>query len=261
MKKSFKIIIFVLGFLIFTACSKDSNQAAEPLTSIVNTIKKVTETTYSTTSFTTIIDFEYENGTLKRIISGTASLEYVYNGNKIVSINFYNNTVLQKTQTLSYSGDLLTIRQISATERTRFEYSGNYLSTANIETLMNNNWSTSNVEGFSFDNSGNQTERVFSVPFSSSGQIFKSSFVYDNKNNPFKMMNPYVRYLLDFQTLIEFSQNNAIQSYSYPDATSTTATLSENYEIVYNSNNYPTNIKCRRAINNELKSEITIEYN
>ena len=261
MKNSFKFILFVLSILIFSSCSNDSNQAAAPSNSIVNTIKKITETTYSTTPSSYSIDFEYQNGNLKRIFSGTNSAEYQYNGNKIISVNYYQNSVLNNSQEITYSGDLLVMKQINANERIRLDYNGNNLFSSTYESLINNNWGSANTESFIFDNNGNQTQRIFSYNYSGTVQSFKSTYVYDNKNNPFKMMNPYLKYLLEPNSFINKSQNNVTQSYSYPDASSTTATLSENYEIVYNSQNYPTNIKCRRAINNELKSEITIEYN
>ena len=261
MKNNFKFTIFVLSILVFASCSNDSNQSSAPLNSIANTIKKITETTYSTTPSSYSIEFEYQNGNLKRIFSGTNSAEYQYNGNKITSVDYYQNSVLNNSQAITYSGDFLTMIQINPNERIRLDYSGNNLYTSTYESLINNSWGTANIESFTFDNSGNQTERFFSYTYQGSVQSFKSSYVYDNKNNPFKMMNPYLKYLLEPNSFINKSQNNVTQSYSYPDVSSTTATLSENYEIVYNSNNYPTNIKCRRAVNNELKSEITIEYN
>ena len=72
-------------------------------------------------------------------------------------------------------------------------------------------------------------------------------------------MNKYLRLVLDFEGFDGKSANNLISTESFSPITSTVPNY-YNYEIVYNSDNFPTEIKKFAKSNNFLMSITIIEY-
>ena len=78
-----------------------------------------------------------------------------------------------------------------------------------------------------------------------------------------KNMNPYLKYLMTFETCDIISQNNTLKGFSYDAVNSSEATLFRDFEITYDQDDYPTIIKKHNIYGSEvvLISEMTITYN
>lgn len=253
--------LFVLTFL--SSCSKNSNDELAIVNPPANTIKKIIETVYynatPTTSFATFI---YENGILKQLqADSNYRLDFEYDGNKLMNSKRYQNSILQGTTNLIYNGNLLQIVQVNAGERTQFTYQGNVLKSSEYQSNSNSGWTTLESKNYTFDANNNISETLRFNNFSGTPSNYKYGSTYDNKNNPFSQMNPYIRLFFDFETIDILSQNNKSKTFTFTSPTSTTSTQTEYYEIIYNSQNYPTSVKKKRFTTNVLVSEMSIEYN
>ena len=74
-------------------------------------------------------------------------------------------------------------------------------------------------------------------------------------------MNPYLKFLFNFESLDIKSNNNVLKQFSHLTPTANDSTQSHCYTIIYNDNNFPISVKKHRFANNELISECTISYN
>lgn len=262
-----KNLIFSLSVLsifsfLFSSCSSD-DAVALPTNSLVGTVKKITETTYySGIPSAYEMDFNYENGILKSISSGSSNkIEIIMDGNKIVQAKTFSNNILDDVNTMVYDGsNLISIINDDTTEKSEFTYSNGLLSTQSFFSGSGGSWNLYKLDNY-FYNVAQNNDKILSTFYQFSNQPTKATYEYDNKNNVFKNMNPYLRYLLLFESFTIISNNNIIKQFSYPNATSTVATQSHYYTIVYNNLNYPITIKKFGVQNDLLISECSILYN
>lgn len=258
------ILSVLLALVVLSSCSKSSGDETQPviLNAPENSIKKITETVYYTPSGTTYsVNFEYELGVLKRYFGANTKTEFEYLGNKIISAKSYNNNILQRSNTLSYLGDNLISVLADNGEKTEFTYSGNTLSSMANGSVSGAIFVANESQIYSFNSSNNLIQLIKNNSFGGSQNSYKSAFTFDTANNPFKMMNPYLRLVLSYESIDILSKNNKTQTFAFTSPTGTTSTQTEYYNIIYNSQNYPTSIKKKRFTTNELVSEMTIEYN
>ena len=256
-------LLTVLSIFGLSSCSSNSNEDTPSAAPPVNSIKKITESVYFSASPTiTVINFNYENGILKQITSGTVfRSDFEISGNKIIAVKNYQNGTLYKTNNLTYSGDLLQSIQSSNNERTRFIYQGQTLNSILIDYLNGSVWSLLESRVITFDASANISEDIKNLNSGGAPASYKYSYNYDTKNSPFKEMNMYLTLLYNFESIDLLSKNNKLQRFSFTSTTSTSSTQTEYYEYVYNVQNYPISIKKKRFTTNELVSEMIIEYN
>ena len=109
--------------LFLMGCSNDSSDSnTTALTGVLP--KKITETIYySVGSDVSVGNFNYENGVLRSISSGDNRGEYVYQGDKIIKINYYHGIVLSGVNNITYNGNNISeIIQGDNSEKTQFRY-------------------------------------------------------------------------------------------------------------------------------------------
>lgn len=262
MKNHIEIFVLAVIISLFSSCSNDDTNT-EQVASLNRTIKKYSEKVYynGQIDYQFSSTFNYENGKLISISDSQNKLEFSYNSGKITEVKKYVNNQLITTNFLSYNGNLLSsIVNGDNDERTLFSYNSGLLATIQTQYFDGGNWFTSVSKNYTLQ-ATNIKELItenFSFSYSS-----KSTFEYDSKNNPMKHMNPIVRLILQYETCDFISNNNVLERYSYPDVNSINGTLSSQYTITYDSDNYPTLIKKYGVSNNqqELISEAIIEYN
>jgi hypothetical protein len=274
-----KFLLINLTFIIIfsiSSCSKAENNVLSQIptsnTGLPNTIRKISEITYyngQTSSY--MIDYVYENNILKYLISGTTKVEYIYSGDKIIkSIVSQNNIInTNKGETISYIGnnpssfmvnngfektDLTYNQNLVISEK---NYSGN-ISSWNLESTKNYTWDVNlNIE--QIVNILNNNPNNF--------QPTKTKYEHDNKNSPMKNMNPNFRHLISSENFNPLDNNNITKRSVFYDINSTTTSITntQNYILVYNSNNFPIEIKKysvdSNGLNLSLLSLTTIEYN
>jgi hypothetical protein len=256
-----KNIIF-LGVLamvsVITSCSsEDSDVVANS-----KTIKTFAETVYynGEIDYQNTSNFNYESGKLVSITDGSKKLEILYNGDKIIRANNYNNNnVLTGYNTLTYEGLLLkSILNDDEDEKTEYSYLNGILSSMTNSYRNGSEWESSRSQSYVLSN-GNIQSSITSW----FGSSFKNSFEYDVKHNPMKNMNPYLKYIFQVETCDFISSNNVLKKYYYSNMNDVTGVLSHQYIIVYDADNYPINVK-KYSINNSeqsLISESVITYN
>ena len=263
MKKSL-FLCLLAGLLLVVACSSNTTETPVAASAPLNSVKKITEKIYYPSGVQLSgVDFIYENGIFKQFKSsdGIYRSDLEYAGDKIISIKTYVNGTIQTTNNFTYVGDLLQTVTGDNGQRVRFTYQGQILRTIFNELSSSNNWYVNDSKTITFDVNANSTEDLNYSNFGGMPATYKSGYNYDNKNNPFKQMNRYFRMVFNTETTSILNQNNQIAKFSFSSPTSTVSTQSEVYEIIYNTQEYPTLIKKRRYSNNELVSELSIEYN
>jgi len=255
-----KLQLFILSVsLLFFSCSKN-NDTLLNVNPPSNSIKKISETTYigGIVDFFSA-DFNYENGILKSITDPTHKLELFYNGSKISNTILYTNNVVSTSYSFNYNNDLLeTMINITDNyERTLYTYTNGVLSSEKNQSLINSVWKTIYTYNYEFSN-GNILVEYDSSQYDTS--ISKYTHDYDTKLSPMHYMNPLVRNVVGLESCNFKNLNNETKQYRYSSSTSTTPILDFTYQITYNAQNLPTNIKKYTATNN-LVSEATFEYN
>lgn len=240
----------------FISCTSDSDTSTPSVL-----IKKVTETIYyGGGSETNISDFEYQNNSLKRITTGTNYAEFIYSGNKITMSKSYQNNILDKTNTYTYTGDLLTsvISDGDYPAKTEFTYSNQKLSAIVYKYLAGGNWITNRSEAIQFNTDLNVSQNIIWMDWGSGAMEYKELYTYDNGNNPMRDMNPYLRLYFKGEGFDGKSVNNVVSRQSFSPPTSTD---SEDYDYVttYNGTNFPVEIK-KYTSNGFLISKTVIEY-
>jgi hypothetical protein len=257
-----KLTLLLFSILIF-GCSNDNNNPTTQNVGAVNTIKRITEKTYFQGNIEeTSADFNYENGKLKNITDSANGFrgEFSYNGDKIATYSFYVNDILKSTNTFTYSGSNL-IETLGEEEKTTYSYNTDNLLISEKEFDLNGT-SYSLLEQNDYNYNGNNVEsRINTNLYSGTRYTHKSSFDYDSNNNIFKNMNPSVKFIFNFESTFNYSSNNVLKQYSYDSIDSTNKTLSNTYEISYNTSNFPILIKKFSAATSQLISELTIQYN
>lgn len=263
MKKSL-FLCLLAGLFLIAACSSSSNETPVAASPPSNSLKKLTERIYYPSGVQISgVDFIYGDGVLKQFKSsnGVYTNDLEYAGDKIISSKTYINGTLQTTNNFAYAGDLLQTVTGNNGQRIRFTYQGQVLRTIFNELSSLNSWYVNDSKMVTFDSNANITEDLAYSNFGGMPATYKSGYSYDNKNNPFKQMNRYFRMVFNTETINVLNQNNQIAKFSFSSPTSTVSSQSEVYEITYNAQEYPTLIKKRRFSNNELVSELSIEYN
>lgn len=258
-----RLSILILLIYVATGCSSDDS-IPQVILPVTGSVKKITETIYyGLTSETYEIDFNYENGALKSISSGNLyKSEFFMDGNKVIQTKSYSNNILTATNNLSYDGiNLKSIIQTDNSEKTDFTYANGLLSSSKSYYSDNvNGWIPIKSENYFFNSSSNNNKRI-TTNYQFSNVPEKTTYEFDSKNSVFKNMNIYLSKILLFESFSSISTNNIIKQFSYPDVDSNVATQNVYYTIVYNSTNFPINIKKYSFQFNELLSECTIVYN
>lgn len=259
MKNIFKFIL-LLGILILNSCSK-SNEDNGSSIGPANSLKKLSETVYGSTTTSFSANFNYENGKLTSITNATNSLELIYTGDKITSTQVFANNVLLNSYSLEYQNSLL----ISITnttdnfERTFFTYNNSVISSIANQSLNNNVWQDEIKDDYQFlDN--NIIQSIHNSYNNGSVLSSKKTYGYDSKLTPMNYMINEVRYLVAIQSCDFKNKNNQTNSYIYNTVSSSTPILENTFQTIYNSSNLPTSIK-KYSDTGVLVSEATFEYN
>jgi hypothetical protein len=241
----------IVCLVLLVSCSRDSD-TSNPLVLVkrINTVGNESEN----------IEFVYQNNNLIKGISGNNYIEFAYDGNKVITAKNYANNILTRTNTFAYSGEVLTsiTSDGSDAQRTIYSYTNNKLSLIEREYLSGTEWIFLEKEEILFDTNSNisQLETIFNA----GNQVFttKKENSFDNKNNPLRDVNPYIRLIIDFINIDELSKNNIV-SYDYFSPSNSTTSVNYAYEIIYNENEFPTEMK-RFSPDGNLLSTTTIEY-
>jgi len=263
MKKSILIkVLYFFCVMLFTACSNDDGNDNTTSKETPILIKKITETVYySGTSETTTADFEYENNVLVRILSGNRKGEFVYDDEKITKINNFKDGILDGYSSYYYEGDLLryVLTGENQDEKTEFLYENGVLLSEKSGYLAGSDFVVLDKKSYVFNESKNMTQSIEISSFFGPETTSKEIYSYDNKNNPMKYMNKYYRIMFGIEGFDGKTANNVISRESYYPVTTENPNYYD-YEMVYNSDNFPTEIKKIARLNKTLISKTSIEY-
>jgi uncharacterized protein YkuJ len=249
--------------LLLASCSNDneSKDTIPDQKSIL--IKKITETVYySTESETSTSEFVYEKNILKSVTSGTGNKsEFEYSGDKITKINYFKNGIASGFMTFNYTGDLLssTLSGADQDEKTEYFYSNGNLVSEISGYFDNDTYIVQNETSYTFDQAKNITEEIKTSSLFGSPTTSKNKYFYDTKHHPMKFMNKYYRLVFELEGFDGKSANNVISRENYYPVTAETPTYFT-YEILYNDDNFPIEIKKIAKQNNSLISKTVIEY-
>jgi len=258
----FKKILLLISVAFFLGCSNDSeeNQANEsgkvPL--------KIKESIYydqSTPPDVSEMNFIYQNTVLTGLKSpdNSREIKLIYNGQKVTKIEYYRDSNLNYENTITYEGDnIKSVVNGLGEERTDFLYENGVLQKLiySYRSSTSEPWVVYNTKECFFNNSNLIKEIENDVD--SPSIIYKKEHQFDTKNNPFKNLNPYVKFLFEFETIDAMSLNNIILTNHYNGANSTTITSTKTYENTYNEDGYP--ILVKKKDGTTLISQIEIEY-
>lgn len=260
--KKISICLVLAAIAIFTACNSDNNIQSNVESPVVGSVRKLTETVYQNgASNTSIVNFNYNGSVLKNIALGTSTLEFAYDGDKIVESKSYNNGVFYKSNALTYNGLLLQkIVQNSGDEKTEFDYTNGILSAKKTFFANGSSWTPLQSINYVIAANGNISESTL-TSYTNGTNTYRQRFEYDLKSHVFKKMNPYLRFVLTAESFDSLSTNNILKAFIYTSAT--TSVQSHNNIILYNSSDFPIAIKKYYVLNgsNILVSECAIEYN
>jgi uncharacterized protein YkuJ len=264
MRKNLQIkSIYALCILLLASCSTD-NESKDTIPdekSIL--IKKITETVYySSESETNTSDFVYDNNVLKSVTSGTGyKAEFEYDGNKISKVNYSNKGTASGFTTFKYTGDLLssTLSGANQDEKTEYIYNNGILVSEVSGYFNNGTYVVQNEISYKFDQAKNITEEIKQSSMFGSQTTSKNNYSYDDKNNPMKFMNKYYRLVFSLEGFDGKTTNNVISRESFYPITAVSPSYFK-YEIVYNNENFPIEIKKISKQDNSLISKIVIEY-
>ena len=164
---------------------------------------------------------------------------------------------------ITYEGNnLKLIQQGDGSEKTEYNYINGQLASEPSSYSTNvGPFVLSTLNSYTFSSNQNIACKILSF-YQGINSSFKSGFEYDNKNSVFKNMNPYLKFLFNFESLdIKSNNNNVLKQFSHSTPTANDSTQSHYYTIIYNDNNFPISVKKHQFGNNELISECTISYN
>jgi len=261
-------ISLLCGLFSLFSCSDDSQDVAETIQTPAENfpvIKKVTQfTDYGGSgSDTSVTDFIYNGSQLisAHTVSGpqTYDSQFHYDGEKVTSVDYFENGVADGFTTLTYNGDLLTstLSGSDQSEQTIYTYNNGNVATVKSYYPVGPNSQLQQSNTYTYTN-GNVTQRLLeNYVFSTS--TYKNVYTYDSKNNPMRGMNKYLRLTLGNEGFDGLSINNPI---SWQDINPDTNTVSAEYyyEIIYNDADFPMEIKRFTASSDFLISETHIEY-
>jgi hypothetical protein len=252
------LFIICIGFI---SCSKEDEPTTSPVEKQV-LIKKVTEEIYYNGQVDkSSTDFNYDNTILKSTSHGEYKSEFVYDGEKIVKINNYKSDVLSGFLSFTYDGDLLkyTLSGEKQDEKTVYSYINSILTSQKSGYLNGAEFVVLGTKNYSFNKDMNVAETLKSS--NNGGTVYdsKRNSFYDTKNNPMKFMNKYFKIIYECEGFDGLSKNNETSFDSFYPISSTTPSKIR-FEIVYNTDNFPTEIKKLSVSNNSLISKTNIEY-
>lgn len=264
MRKSVLIkILYVLCIAIFASCSNDDeNKDTTPETKSIQ-IKKITETVYySGESDTNILNFVYEKNVLKSVITDTRyKSEFEYDGDKITKVNYFEDEIAVGFTTFHYNGDFLshTLSDNNQNEKTEYSYVSGVLSAEKSGYFNEGKYIVQRQLIYTFDMSKNITEITDKSSLFGPETISKDKYFYDNKNNPMKFMNKYYRLVFELEGFDGKTVNNVTSRENYYPVTNNVPKY-YSYEITYNSDDYPIEIKKIAKESNYVISKTLIEY-
>ncbi|SEP12745.1 hypothetical protein SAMN05444671_3032 [Flavobacterium sp. CF108] len=256
------LLIKILAVILFTSCSNDNGDKDNTVDPKSILIKKITETIYfSNDSETQTLNFSYENNVLKSVTSGKNRSEFVYNGDKISKVNYFKNDIANGSTTFYYDGDLLeyTLSGANQDERTEYWYKNGILNLQKSGYLTGGNFVVQEQSIYSFDQNKNATEITEKSSLFGPETVSKNKYFYDNKNNPMKFMNKYYRLVFETEGFDGISNNN-VTSREYYSPVTTETPVYYNFEITYNADEFPVEIKKIAKSNNFVISKTVIEY-
>jgi hypothetical protein len=228
-------------------------------------IKKVTQLTYySSVSFDMAeTDFIYNGNRLIGLhtiddMNRIYDSELLYNGLKIIQINQVENGTPSDTTHIFYNGNMIssTISDQNQNYRTDYSFNNGYISSRRQYYIGNDVPELLGTVNFTYQ-SGNVVEEVRSS--AALGSVPSHiTYTYENKNNPTRGMNKYFQVLFGNEGFDGLSRNNPITRSYYNEGNESNITT-QDYQMVYNSDNFPINIK-RFSNSGALISDTTIEY-
>lgn len=259
-----KKFAFLLLFSTVLACSSDDNATTAPGETQKVLLTKITQTVYySSSENVSVTKFNYQGDKLVNI-SDEASinrLEFVYEGDKVVRANQLNNTELLGYNTISYDGNNLKTVQGSNAQKTEYSYTNGVLNSSTSSTFYDNTWTQVRKSEYTFTNN-NATQIVQRRNFSGEEAVYKSTYTFDSKNNPMRDMNPYLKLLLfEFEGFSPLNLNNTISEKSFNGLDALTPSEEYSYEIIYNGDNFPTQIIRKVTGSTTPISKTVFEYN
>lgn len=264
MRKS--VLIKILGVfcaVLLMSCSNDDGGKDNTSNEKSILIKKITETVYySGESDTSIMDFVYENDVLKSVTTNTRyRSEFEYSGDKIIKVNYFTNDAASGFTTFYYNGDFLsyTLSGVNQDEKTEYFYINGILSAEKSGYFDEGKYISQKELSYTFDTSKNITELRSKSSLFGSETISKSKYFYDDKNNPMKFMNKYYRLVFDLEGFDGRTVNNVTSREYYYPVTNEVPAYS-NFEIIYNNDNFPIEIKKISKESNNVISKTVIEY-
>ncbi len=257
-------ILFLFSMFFTVSCSENDTEILTntPPTENQRLIKKSTETIYygsgpGASSETNVTDFSYNGTMLDYTLSGNRKMVFTYNGDKVLTSASYTNDELGATNTFTYNGDLLVKTQSDGNGQSvkEFFYNGTtligsksgYYDGAGVYILSET--SDYVMNGF---NVAEMTKHSYFF-----GELHtRMVFEYDNKINPVKFMNKYLRMIFQSEGLTGLGDNNITSRSHFSPVDNDTADI-QNYEIEYDGD-YP--IVIRKYSGDYLISETFIEY-
>jgi hypothetical protein len=269
-----RVFLFAASGMFLFSCSDDAQNATPPTPEVQYNIQQITHTAEPASSEPNYtMDFNYENGILQNTVTSFPSQpdifrsEYVYDGNKISAIDYFQNNGAQpySTTTFTYAGNLLTQRN-AAQDRTEYTYSGESLSGQKYYYLYPPEYGLDpkliQQNSYTYD-SGNILEDLQDYKGLVDGNgayIARNVHAYDSKNNPLRYMNPYFRIIFKSENFNGLSNSNITSTTTHIPVDSADEDSGYDFEYTYNSDNYPTQIKKYYKSGHQLISTTDIAY-
>lgn len=252
-------LFFLLLITISTSisCSGDDSGSENPADVVL--IKKVTEVLIADEMELTK-NFSYENNVLVSLYDENNKLEFTYDGDKVTHAKTFYNGVLVAQTFIFYDGNQLdyTLSGENGDQKTQYYYTNGILSKIESGYIGNNDEFVVLETEQLFFNGWNVGESHVTGNFGGTPFSYKHKFTYDTKNAPSKFMNKYLRLLLDTAGFRGINENNNLTK-QFLSPTDNSILSTNTFEIIYNENDYPTEIKEYNA-ENALRTITKIEY-
>lgn len=261
----------LIGIFSIVGCSDEDFQHADanrPNPALPSArslqIKKVVQRTYDGTGYdTSTTDYIYDGNKLVRLhlvddVNNVYDTEIIYNGVRIIQFNTSLDGVPRSPDYFNYIGDQIssiTSNDDNQDYRTEYSYSNGNLNSVKQYQIVDQVSELISSIDYAYG-SGNVLEEI--KMFAWDPTPSHTFYTYDNKNNPLRGMNKYLRLVLSSEGFNGLSFNNPLTK-SYYRENNPSNINAQHYQIEYNNNNYPISIK-RFSENDFLISDTTIEY-
>lgn len=264
MKSQLYRVIFLFVAIGLAACSSDDDaQTVTTPPSNQKLIKKTTETIFhgsgvGTGSNTYIMDFVYNGNELSYTLSGNRKTVFTYDGEKVLTSTSFDDDVLGSSVAFTYDGEHLIKTQSNGNgqSKTEYFYSGNVLVGSKSGYYDSGSNYVLNEERDYVIGNANVLEMTRHNYFFSATHT-RMVFGHDNKNNPARYMNKYLRMIFLSEGLMGLGDNNIVSRDHYSPTDATSPTEQQHYEIIYDGD-YPVEIK--KYSGDYLISETLIDY-